>query len=169
MPIRVEMYYKGTHLVQSFESIDKFNEHISFVVRHNTLDNTIMLNELDSIEQTYYDYTNEKYPEGYFGEQDKLLKKIFNDGTYILVQATWFSNIVTLIHRGVLVNDNMNGYVVMDSERCVVSDIFLSIYKCCKVCKIKCDSKCSKCSKVWYCSREHQKQDWKNHKKDCCK
>ena len=27
--------------------------------------------------------------------------------------------------------------------------------------------KCSQCKSVFYCSREHQKQDWKNHKKVC--
>ncbi|OWF38394.1 egl nine homolog 1-like [Mizuhopecten yessoensis] len=28
---------------------------------------------------------------------------------------------------------------------------------------------CSRCKKTWYCSREHQKYDWKYHKKTCTK
>ena len=37
---------------------------------------------------------------------------------------------------------------------------------------VGCDSKsasfrCSKCKKVYYCSSEHQKIDWKSHKKLC--
>lgn len=27
--------------------------------------------------------------------------------------------------------------------------------------------RCSGCSNVWYCSQEHQKMDWKEHKKVC--
>lgn len=26
---------------------------------------------------------------------------------------------------------------------------------------------CTRCKSVWYCSREHQKTDWKKHKLEC--
>ena len=43
---------------------------------------------------------------------------------------------------------------------------------CCQVCKKSGTAKeqlkrCSRCSCLFYCSKEHQKSDWKNHKKLC--
>ena len=37
----------------------------------------------------------------------------------------------------------------------------------CAVCGEEARSRCSRCSGVRYCSREHQAQDWKRHKKVC--
>lgn len=40
--------------------------------------------------------------------------------------------------------------------------------KLCDVCGIKGPSHCSKCKKVFYCSRKHQILDWqKGHKEQC--
>ncbi|XP_035716177.1 SET domain-containing protein SmydA-8-like [Folsomia candida] len=40
-------------------------------------------------------------------------------------------------------------------------------HKTCQVCRIQCNSSCTNCRKVSYCSRAHQKKDWKSHKSDC--
>lgn len=37
----------------------------------------------------------------------------------------------------------------------------------CAVCKQPSEKKCSLCGNVFYCSREHQKADWKTHKSKC--
>jgi len=39
----------------------------------------------------------------------------------------------------------------------------------CRVCRVGNVQlyKCSGCESVWYCGREHQKHDWKRHKKEC--
>lgn len=37
----------------------------------------------------------------------------------------------------------------------------------CAVCETPCADACSGCQKVFYCDREHQKQDWKRHKREC--
>ncbi|CAD7088383.1 unnamed protein product [Hermetia illucens] len=37
----------------------------------------------------------------------------------------------------------------------------------CVVCGVESKSKCSNCGQAYYCSVEHQKQDWKNHKLQC--
>lgn len=37
----------------------------------------------------------------------------------------------------------------------------------CFVCNKACKSRCSSCLQVFYCSAEHQKQDWKTHKVQC--
>ncbi len=39
--------------------------------------------------------------------------------------------------------------------------------KLCAVCDASCKSKCQSCKKVYYCCREHQVSDWKEHKKIC--
>ena len=39
--------------------------------------------------------------------------------------------------------------------------------KMCAVCEVSCKSKCQSCKRVYYCCREHQLSDWKEHKKDC--
>jgi len=42
--------------------------------------------------------------------------------------------------------------------------------KICFVCKSTNNLKlCGKCKIIYYCSREHQSEDWKRHKKECCK
>ena len=37
----------------------------------------------------------------------------------------------------------------------------------CAICDKEAVQKCSACKRVRYCSREHQKQHWKEHKKIC--
>lgn len=37
----------------------------------------------------------------------------------------------------------------------------------CAICKTETKNSCSNCKQVFYCCVEHQKQDWKNHKKNC--
>ena len=37
----------------------------------------------------------------------------------------------------------------------------------CNVCKHRTVYKCSGCQKAFYCSREHQKLDWRKHRKEC--
>lgn len=37
----------------------------------------------------------------------------------------------------------------------------------CGICGIVASKKCSACKQVSYCSKEHQKSDWKKHKKNC--
>lgn len=38
----------------------------------------------------------------------------------------------------------------------------------CAVCGEEATKRCSRCKTTWYCTAEHQKQDWKIHKKTVC-
>lgn len=38
----------------------------------------------------------------------------------------------------------------------------------CAVCQKEATQRCSRCKQAWYCSAEHQKQDWKRHKTSVC-
>mmetsp|Transcript_4478 Transcript_4478/g.8260 ORF Transcript_4478/g.8260 Transcript_4478/m.8260 type:complete len:145 (+) Transcript_4478:138-572(+) len=42
-----------------------------------------------------------------------------------------------------------------------------STKKTCQACGKDASKKCSRCSTVWYCSPECQRQDWKSHKPVC--
>ena len=37
----------------------------------------------------------------------------------------------------------------------------------CALCSEPASNRCKDCKSVWYCSREHQVQDWKGHKRTC--
>eukprot|EP00808_Paulinella_micropora_P004861 g46328.t1 len=37
----------------------------------------------------------------------------------------------------------------------------------CTICQKPATSHCGGCKQIWYCSREHQRQDWKEHKPRC--
>lgn len=37
----------------------------------------------------------------------------------------------------------------------------------CAICKKTANQKCGGCHLIYYCTKEHQKTDWKNHKKQC--
>lgn len=37
----------------------------------------------------------------------------------------------------------------------------------CHICKTETKNSCSNCKQVFYCSPQHQKEHWKEHKKDC--
>ena len=37
----------------------------------------------------------------------------------------------------------------------------------CPVCSKNADNRCTACRKIFYCSRECQKKDWKTHKLEC--
>ena len=39
----------------------------------------------------------------------------------------------------------------------------------CQVCDADATSRCSACKEVFYCSVEHQRGDWKDHKTDCAR
>lgn len=39
----------------------------------------------------------------------------------------------------------------------------------CAVCQVPATSHCGRCKSVYYCGREHQTSDWKDHKKSCGK
>ncbi|KAK3091213.1 hypothetical protein FSP39_017992 [Pinctada imbricata] len=72
-------------------------------------------------------------------------------------------------------------YNTEDDHECALSDKLDSIdilnregdmQKCedtdCYLCqKVGNNKRCSKCQKVWYCSKECQTKDWANHKKEC--
>ena len=43
-----------------------------------------------------------------------------------------------------------------------------SVQYLCAVCQQQATNRCSRCQETWYCSVEHQKQDWKVHKTTVC-
>jgi hypothetical protein len=53
----------------------------------------------------------------------------------------------------------------------ILSEDLNFIRKKCRLCQSEEENlkKCAKCQSVWYCSKEHQKEDWGRHKISECK
>ena len=51
--------------------------------------------------------------------------------------------------------------------RMITRVLFRKIQRCAICGKLEGLSKCGKCKQAWYCCRDHQIEDWKNHKKEC--
>jgi hypothetical protein len=86
-------------------------------------------------------------------------------------QMLWCVNVYYLLKRGRIANDKMFGF-----EMCTETRHEEKLVKCkaeykatflCGVCAVKSTQKCERCEKTYYCCREHQVADWKEHKKVC--
>ena len=81
----------------------------------------------------------------------------------------WFSNIKTLLKKGVIKQDDKNGFIIVSSKSKEEKLMKILLLKVCVVCKKESKHKCSKCGSVRYCCKEHQVENWKEHKKYCGK
>lgn len=55
-----------------------------------------------------------------------------------------------------------------DKGDVVVPSTTVMSSRCCAICSETTKLKaCGSCTQVWYCSKEHQVDDWKNHKPKC--
>ena len=104
----------------------------------------------------------------------KTIKKTaqeFGIGTGEMLALIWCGNIQYLLKKGRIVSNNDYGFLIMRGDNVIqnysdMADNQYALSALCPVCKVKSKLRCSKC-KVVYCCREHQVQDWKNHKKTC--
>jgi len=109
----------------------------------------------------------------HFGKKEiaKLAKK-WSMTTESFIRM-WFMNIQYLILVGKINDDDMFGFLVFDNTSFnalkTVSKEMMQISKSCNLCSAPSKSVCQKCKKIYYCCKEHQVQDWKEHKKVCCK
>ena len=97
----------------------------------------------------------------------------FWKGDAILNLAHWHTGVLVLIKLKAIKQDENNGWLVLslDDKRVDKTKPFGKPFKSFNACA-NCGQrgkpdKCSGCGKVYYCSKECQKEDWKVHKPNC--
>lgn len=89
--------------------------------------------------------------------------------TWDKLTVMWFLNIKYLLDKGVIKDDNNNGFLVIGGDKKTVKRVRKIMGSVCIVCKKEAKHKCSKCGLAQYCCKEHQVENWKEHKKYCGK
>jgi hypothetical protein len=109
----------------------------------------------------------------------RLDDNVFGEGKGKRQVGLWIANIINLIEKGEVANDDNNGYVIMDGSAPVFSEesaktladasaAFDAVSTICSKCQLKKPCKfCLGCMVAQYCSKDCQKADWKHHKKEC--
>jgi len=86
-------------------------------------------------------------------------------------QVLWCVNIFYLLQKGRITNSKMFGFEMVTETRhkelLVKTKAGYKATFLCGVCAVKSTQKCERCEKTYYCCREHQVADWKEHKKVC--
>lgn len=111
-------------------------------------------------------------------EFNKVVKELdYPDISSLIVN--WFFNIYYLIQQGRIHEDDKNGIATIFETRLthdqlvqVSKKVVKQMYQetlICGVCAKPSKNKCAKCLKIYYCSAECQRCDWKEHKKTCNK
>ena len=125
--------------------------------------------QLDEIENAMFQYQQDS---GAFGRRiefnqilRKLHKRLPHYETPQQISSIWWQNVFNLIEMGFIQDDDQNGILIMQTP--IPFQMPFS-QKICVVCGVNSKHKCPKCY-TFYCCRDHQVQDWKKHKKTCCK
>jgi len=89
-----------------------------------------------------------------------------------MLAVIWFSNIKYLLKKGRIQTDNNFGFLSISTPNSnqfikKFNKITKKNYQICGVCTQPANNLCSNCKKIYYCCKEHQRGDWKAHKKNC--
>jgi len=64
-------------------------------------------------------------------------------------------------------NNNIGGKSITNNDNSSSSSSKSALSQKCVVCGVESSLRCGQCRLVYYCSKDHQKQDWSVHKKSC--
>jgi hypothetical protein len=175
--VSIQAYFKGTGfhypVLDTAESIFEFLDDDD--VRPASF---LTADEIYKEMEQYQEMIHQGYVNGYLNK--KVFKRIverFNYPNTDTFVVTWFANVRFLLKTGRIQDDNKFGFLIIDiGDVTKTWSIINSIQKdnkklaqICGVCSQPAKQLCSKCNKIYYCCREHQVADWKEHKKICCK
>jgi hypothetical protein len=88
-------------------------------------------------------------------------------------RENWFRNVIILLHRQVIENDDRHGWIVhayvRPHDRIKSEDLSMTVKMCGSCKKFKQLKHCGRCVRISYCSVECQANHWMEHKIDCKK
>jgi len=127
---------------------------------------------LKSIEKVLYKHSN-KYGLITINTYEKTRIELGYDSISSMM-LLWIGIVYSYEKNGLLdCNNDINGIVIKEYKNINIFDKLKNHYdeihmnlKVCQICQVKGNFKCLLCSQN-YCCRDHQKQDWKSHKKIC--
>lgn len=156
-------FFNGTPL--QFPSVDeleikKLESFIDESIKSYNNDTEFYLNQTKAIEQKIHELS----------KNNVLTKSIIletasqlgfdNELSLIII---WFCNIKYLLNKKIIKDDNNNGFQYIAADKKTLK----KLTKHCEICGILSSKCCPTCKSAYYCCAEHQKQDWKIHKKYC--
>jgi len=181
----LKVYFKGTglafpyimsiedikiHLEKGFQKYISSDEHIA----SPTENIEFIYNQTSFFEETLCKCSKN----GFMGEkQQKKAAELLGFDTVESLITMWFMNINYLLKMGRIEDDNNFGFCGIMSPSITTEELatYLNEHaqnkyqarKICNLCQAPSKNKCSRCENIYYCCREHQLSDWKEHKKVC--
>jgi hypothetical protein len=175
MFVDAKLFWKGTHLlvpVETLEELERYKQTLKWKCSREEVVNdvTFFTDQLDEIANALFDFQLETASYSRRVSQMSVLQKIanrsFDSMAPEMLLHIWCGNIINLIEFECITQDDATGWLVMRGLTPIPQQP--ASQKICVVCSVNCKLKCPKCF-TFYCSTEHQKQDWKFHKKTCCR
>jgi hypothetical protein len=98
------------------------------------------------------------------------LRRLLGVEVFEEFREKWFRNVIILLSRGEILNDDQNGWLTQTfvGRRDVKEDLSTNSKVCFRCKKYSKHLKyCAKCVRVSYCSKECQRENWSEHKREC--
>jgi len=173
--VSIQAYFKGTPIhYPQFDTTEKIFEFLDKVSPEGILTADEVYQEMEQYEETIH----QECVNGWINEKGlERVAERFEYPTLETFVVSWFANVRFLLKTGRIQDDNNFGFLIIDigdetKTRSLMKSLdkdHKKLYKICGVCSQPAKQLCSKCNKIYYCCREHQVADWKEHKKICCK
>ena len=171
--VSIQAFFKGTPIhYHLFDTTEKVFEFLDKVSPEGVLTADEVYQQMEDWEQTL----NEECVNGYINKY--VIKRVaerFEYPTIGTFVVSWFANVRFLLKTGRIQDDDNFGFLIIDGgdetkNRAIIKSLNKDLkqeYQICGVCSQPAKLLCSKCKKIYYCCKEHQVANWKDHKPFC--